>query len=649
MFAEGLDWWKTWHDDVVMIVARKDVKGLMDSILSLVLQLKPGITSSWWAKHSDGWKKRLKIAGTIREATLLVKDLRDNAISWSTARKLFSENTDASDGDCSQEEDKDLDSANGQKPNRSLRLSGRCRDVNVPSYNLRKCSKSSIPSVLPSSTGNLPVVACRRSNRLKKLAVEMSNPAPPCSILPSTSCSNEGDKQDSTPQHLNKSSKRKHTDRDIIKDQGSAKGGNSTQPYKKGGSSNSNFLDLIDGDSGHIDEPLDDRSSGDSTKSCSFSRPDGLSCSICQIGVCSDFLVQCKNSDCFCVFHTFCLHPPLQKIEEKWLCPYCDEEFFTRKLVNGREILPKKIQRIYGHKQLMLEEQKHVFHEVFLVKWESLSHHHDSWVPREWLYIKDRTRLRSYLKKCPITNGFDSIDERKLEWFEMDRAIACRRKSNLGKSCDIWKVCPTDQDNREFEFLVKWKGLDYFESTWETTCTEELLAEVGRLVQRHQRATERTNSGCVSSGSGLPNTTPIDLYGGILYDYQIQGLNWILSNFKARRNVILADEMGLGKTVQVVSFVNCMKQEKLTVNPVLIIAPKSILFQWEKEFNQWAKDLNVIIYQGEKQSRHCIQMHEMYTSEKTVLFDALVTNYEMVILDYSVLKRFKWSAIISKF
>jgi len=43
-----------------------------------------------------------------------------------------------------------------------------------------------------------------------------------------------------------------------------------------------------------------------------------------------------------------------------------------------------------------------------------------------------------------------------------------------------------------------------------------------------------------------------------------------------------ADEMGLGKTVQVVSFIQCMKHEKLNVNPVLIIAPKSILFQWEK-------------------------------------------------------------------
>lgn len=43
-----------------------------------------------------------------------------------------------------------------------------------------------------------------------------------------------------------------------------------------------------------------------------------------------------------------------------------------------------------------------------------------------------------------------------------------------------------------------------------------------------------------------------------------------------------ADEMGLGKTVQIVSFIYCMKQDKLNPHPILIVVPKSILFQWEK-------------------------------------------------------------------
>ena len=38
--------------------------------------------------------------------------------------------------------------------------------------------------------------------------------------------------------------------------------------------------------------------------------------------------------------------------------------------------------------------------------------------------------------------------------------------------------------------------------------------------------------------------------GGVMRDYQIQGLNWLISLYENGINGILADEMGLGKTVQ---------------------------------------------------------------------------------------------------
>jgi len=44
----------------------------------------------------------------------------------------------------------------------------------------------------------------------------------------------------------------------------------------------------------------------------------------------------------------------------------------------------------------------------------------------------------------------------------------------------------------------------------------------------------------------------------------------------------IADEMGLGKTVQVVCFLNHIIKENFTTSPALILAPKSILLQWEK-------------------------------------------------------------------
>jgi chromodomain-helicase-DNA-binding protein 4 len=68
-----------------------------------------------------------------------------------------------------------------------------------------------------------------------------------------------------------------------------------------------------------------------------------------------------------------------------------------------------------------------------------------------------------------------------------------------------------------------------------------------------------------------------------------------------------------------------------------------------QEFGRWGSSLNVIVYQGDKESRKCIRAHEMYSSEGKILFDALVTSYEFVQIDKAILQKFKWSTIVSKF
>lgn len=90
VLSDDLDWWKAWHDEVTMAVVENNIRGLMDATLSLALQLKPCVRTTWWDKHSDSWKERLNGVATTRDAIVVVKDLQNNAISWSMARKLFS-------------------------------------------------------------------------------------------------------------------------------------------------------------------------------------------------------------------------------------------------------------------------------------------------------------------------------------------------------------------------------------------------------------------------------------------------------------------------------------------------------------------------------------------------------------------------------
>jgi len=49
------------------------------------------------------------------------------------------------------------------------------------------------------------------------------------------------------------------------------------------------------------------------------------------------------------------------------------------------------------------------------------------------------------------------------------------------------------------------------------------------------------------------DVSPLYIKNGEMRDYQIRGLNWMISLYENGLNGILADEMGLGKTLQTIS------------------------------------------------------------------------------------------------
>jgi SNF2 family DNA or RNA helicase len=53
--------------------------------------------------------------------------------------------------------------------------------------------------------------------------------------------------------------------------------------------------------------------------------------------------------------------------------------------------------------------------------------------------------------------------------------------------------------------------------------------------------------------------TPYFIQSGQMKDFQIQGLNWMISLYNQGLNGVLGDEMGLGKTVQSIAFIGYLK------------------------------------------------------------------------------------------
>ena len=98
---------------------------------------------------------------------------------------------------------------------------------------------------------------------------------------------------------------------------------------------------------------------------------------------------------------------------------------------------------------------------------------------------------------------------------------------------------------------------------------------------------------------------PSCLAGGgfALRDYQLDGLNWMISLNETGINGILADEMGLGKTIQTISLLGYLQEFRQINGYHLIIMPKSVVGNWMAEFKRWLPQCRVVNLIAKKEHR----------------------------------------------
>ena len=97
--------------------------------------------------------------------------------------------------------------------------------------------------------------------------------------------------------------------------------------------------------------------------------------------------------------------------------------------------------------------------------------------------------------------------------------------------------------------------------------------------------------------------SPPYIKNGEMRDYQVRGLNWMISLHDNGINGILADEMGLGKTLQTISLLGYMKHYKNIPRPHLVIVPKSTLANWIAEFDKWCPSIKTVCLIGDQDAR----------------------------------------------
>ena len=106
-----------------------------------------------------------------------------------------------------------------------------------------------------------------------------------------------------------------------------------------------------------------------------------------------------------------------------------------------------------------------------------------------------------------------------------------------------------------------------------------------------------------------------------LRPYQLQGLNWL--QFLRRHGLagILADDMGLGKTVQTLVHIQVEKDAGRLTRPALIIAPVSLMGNWQREAARFCPQLRCLVIHGK--DRHgvtnTIEAHDVVIAPYSLL------------------------------
>jgi hypothetical protein len=125
-----------------------------------------------------------------------------------------------------------------------------------------------------------------------------------------------------------------------------------------------------------------------------------------------------------------------------------------------------------------------------------------------------------------------------------------------------------------------------------------------------------------------------------LRPYQRRGLAWLSSMSSLGLGACLADDMGLGKTVQLLAWLlRRVDEAPLDGRPALLVAPTSVVGNWEREIERFAPALKVTQHFGAGRRRHVKDFPKQVGS-------LVVTTYGLLRRDAALLAGVKWSAVV---
>jgi SNF2 family DNA or RNA helicase len=205
------------------------------------------------------------------------------------------------------------------------------------------------------------------------------------------------------------------------------------------------------------------------------------------------------------------------------------------------------------------------------------------------------------------------------QWVELDQ-------EQMAKMLTFWQS--QQQENPEMTLLELLQKASENPDTLEVE-TDATLAEMMAKLQNPSQME--------------PIENPEQLQGN-LREYQKRGVAWIQFLENLGLNGCLADDMGLGKSIQVIArLIQEREQADLanSIAPTLLVAPTSVVGNWQKELEKFAPHLKSLIHHGSKRYQNEAEFKAACLEQ-----DVIITSFTLVRKDAKLFNSLTWQRIV---
>lgn len=198
----------------------------------------------------------------------------------------------------------------------------------------------------------------------------------------------------------------------------------------------------------------------------------------------------------------------------------------------------------------------------------------------------------------------------------------------LEKYKHLWNLAEETEDG----FRVADVHLSLLDSLLEDDASIQISSPQGATAEWRERR-ERFRTFERIEPRALPSG-----FTGELRPYQKHGFDWLHFLRDCKFGGILADDMGLGKTVQVLTYLQALKEQaEVKKEASLLIVPKSLIANWQRESEKFTPSLRFLEYMGNFRQKDTSIFND---------YDVVLTTYGTMLRDVELLREYKFHYVI---